>query len=137
MDRTTVLIARRRGFSLLELVLVMVILGLLAGVATFAIGPAAGRAKVRTTKTSMENIKSQITAFEVQKSRLPDSLDELITAGYLEDKVLKDGWSNEFYYRPTPNSVNPYELVSAGPDGELATEDDLEIWTIDHSDDQG
>jgi len=93
-------IARRgkaaRGFSLLELTLVLVILGLLAAVAAVAIGPAADRAKVRTTKASMETIKTQIQVFEAEKSALPASLQTLADQGYLDAQKLLDGWKQEF-----------------------------------------
>lgn len=120
----------RRGFSLLELMLVLVILGLLSTVAAVALLPQAEKAKVRTTKTSMNVIKQQITAFQLEKNRVPDSLFSLVPE-YLEDNGLQDGWNRDFYYQPTPNANRAYSLVSAGKDGQFETDDDIDVWTMD------
>lgn len=126
----TVARASRRGFSLLELMLVLVILGLLSTVAAVALLPQAEKAKVRTTKTSMNVIKQQITAYQLEKNRAPDTLFDLVP-DYLEDNGLQDGWNRDFYYSPTPNGARAYSLVSAGKDGQFETEDDIDVWTMD------
>lgn len=120
----------RRGFSLLELMLVLVILGLLSTVAAVALLPQAEKAKIRTTKTSMEVIRQQITAYQLEKNRVPDSLFSLVP-DYLEDKGLRDGWSRDFYYSATPNGARAFSLVSSGPDGQFETDDDIDVWTMD------
>ena len=120
----------RRGFSLLELMLVLVILGLLSTVAAVALLPQAEKAKIRTTKTSMNVIKQQITAYQLEKNRVPDALSILVP-DFLEEGGLRDGWSRDFYYSPTPNGARAFSLVSAGPDGQFETEDDIDVWTMD------
>ena len=119
----------RRGFSLLELMLVLVILGLLSAVAAVALIPQAERAKIRTTKTSMDVIKQQITAYQLEKNRAPDSLLSLVP-DFLEEGGLKDGWKQEFYYSATPNGARAFVLVSAGPDLQFETDDDIDVWTM-------
>ena len=119
----------RRGFSLLELMLVLVILGLLSTVAAVALLPQAEKAKIRTTKTSMNVIKQQITAYQLEKNRVPDALSILVP-DFLEEGGLRDGWSRDFYYSPTPNGARAFSLVSAGPDGQFETEDDIDVWTM-------
>lgn len=96
--------ATRPAFSLLELMLVLVILGLLSTVAAVALLPQAEKAKVKTTKASLEVIKSAITGFQIEKSRLPNSLNELIPT-YLEEGKMRDGWKRDFYYRPSPGGA--------------------------------
>jgi general secretion pathway protein G len=122
--------ASRRGFSLLELMLVLVILGLLSTVAAVALLPQAEKAKIRTTKTSMNVIKQQITAYQLEKNRVPDALSVLVP-DFLEEGGLRDGWSRDFYYSPTSNGARAFSLVSAGPDGQFETEDDIDVWTMD------
>ena len=118
----------RPGFSLLEITLVLVIIGLLLAGAAVAIGPAFLRAQERTTRSSMETIKSQIEAFRIENKRLPDSLAELVP-GYLEQGKMLDGWDNDYYYAPgDANSLYEYELMSAGKDLEFGTDDDLSVW---------
>lgn len=119
----------RRAFSLLELMLVLVILGLLSTVAAVALLPRAEQAKISTTKASLEVIKSAITGYQIEKSRLPESLEQLVP-DYLEEGKLRDGWKQPFYYRPTPGQVRPYELLSFGKDLEAGTEDDIDVWTM-------
>jgi general secretion pathway protein G len=127
--------AARPAFSLLELMLVLVILGLLSTVAAVALLPQADKAKVRTTKASLNVIQSAITQYQVEKSRLPGSLDELIP-NYLDaNKKLQDGWSQPFYYQATPGAGREYELMSFGKDLEPGTDDDISVWTMDFEDD--
>lgn len=129
--------AARGGFSLLELMLVVVILGLLTTVAAVALLPQAAKAKVRTTKVSMNVIKSGITQYQLEKSRVPDSIQVLMPE-FIEEGNLVDGWKNPFYYAATPNGARPYTLLSGGPDGDIETPDDnIDVWTMDFEDDQG
>lgn len=123
----------RPAFSLLELMLVLVILGLLSTVAAVALIPQAEKAKVRTTKSSMGTIKNAITQYQLEKSRVPDTVIELIPE-YLEDGDIRDGWKQPFYYKPTPNGVRAYTLMSFGKDMTPDTEDDIDVWTMDMED---
>ena len=121
----------RPGFSLLELMLVLVILGLLSTVAAVALIPQAQKAKVRTTKQSMGVIKNAITQYQLERSRVPETVVELIPE-YLEDGDISDGWKQPFYYKPTPNGVRDYTLMSFGKDMDPETEDDnIDVWTMD------
>lgn len=116
------------GFSLLEITLVLVIIGLLLAGAAVAIGPAFLRAQEKTTKNSMKVIQTQIDSFKLNNLRLPESLDELVPGFIQEKSQLNDGWSNPFYYIAYGANLTPeYDLVSAGPDGQFDTEDDLSI----------
>jgi len=129
-DSRTRPVLRRRApaFSLLEITLVLVIIGLLLAGAAVAIGPALGRAQERTTRASMETIKQQIEAYRLENKQLPQTLDDLVP-GYLEPGKMHDGWERDFFYMPTePGSQHEYELLSAGKDGEFDTADDLSIW---------
>lgn len=121
----------RPAFSLLELTLVLVIIGLLLAGAAVAIGPAFLRAQQRTTKSSMETIKRQIEAYKLENKRLPETLQALVP-GYLEAGRMKDGWDNDFYYQPNdPTAFPEFELISAGEDLEFNTADDLSIWEFE------
>ena len=129
--------AARGGFSLLELMLVVVILGLLTTVAAVALLPQAAKAKIRTTKVSMNVIKSGITQYQLEKSRVPDSI-QILMPEYIEEGNLVDGWKNPFYYLPTPNGARPYTLLSGGPDGDIETPDDnIDVWTMDFEEADG
>jgi len=119
----------RRAFSLMELTLVLLIMGILATVAVVAIGGRADAAKVTATKTTLNQIKRDLNAYQAQNNAYPSSLD-VIAANF--DNKLQDGWKRAFYYRPGDLGSNPpYRLSSAGPDGQHNTPDDIDVWTMD------
>ncbi|MCA9298615.1 MAG: type II secretion system protein GspG [Phycisphaerales bacterium] len=120
----------RRGFSLLELTLVLVIIGLLAGVAAVNLVGGAERAAIRTTKTSLETVKAAINSYYVTESSYPENLQVLILTKYLEDKPLKDGWDQPFYYAVPGMNGREFTLISTGKDKEAGTEDDIDVWTM-------
>jgi len=123
-------VARRAGgFSLLELTLVIVIIGLLMGVAAISLTGRVGEARVRTTEQSLMTIRNAVETYEAERASLPPSLDALVPT-YLQS-VPTDAWKNEFYYRvPTDASAyeHPFYLVSNGEDKEYGTEDDLDAF---------
>ena len=123
----------RRGFSLLELMLVLIIIGLVSTVAAVSVGGAMKRAKVRTTKATMDVIKSQIEIYQAEKSQLPADINTLVAQGYLQEGKTKDGWRQDLYYRPNQNNdptARPFELISLGEDGQPDTPDDINVWTM-------
>jgi general secretion pathway protein G len=129
-DRT---IARSaRGFSLLELTLVLVIIGVLTGIAGFAIMARGNQAKVTATKATMNNIRTAIQSFQLEKNGLPPTILAL-QGNYLASGVpIRDGWQREFLYSPSGDSPErPFILLSMGKDGVSGTEDDINIWTMD------
>jgi general secretion pathway protein G len=120
--------ARRAGFSLLELMLVLAIIGVLTAVAAWNIVGMGERAKIRATKASMSIIESAIKAYHLEQSTYPANFDVLVTGKFLEGDKVKDGFGNKFYYQPTNAPEKPFDLVSAGPDGKMATADDIDLW---------
>lgn len=121
----------RPGFSLIELTAVLVILGLLMAGAAIAVPAQIERARIRTTKTSMQTIKTQIESYRAENAGdAPASLAVLIPS-FMEEGSDLDGFKEPFYYLPTPGSTRAYELRSSGPDKEMGTEDDINVWTMD------
>jgi len=124
----------RRAFSLLELSLVLLIIGLLMGVAAWNFVGRANAAKIQTTKATMALIKAAIQQYQVHENSYPVDLDAL-TKGrnpYIDDsKKNMDSWDHTFRYAVPGRENHPFSLVSAGEDGQFGTEDDLDIWTMD------
>jgi len=129
--RTTdsrVMYSAARGFSLLELTLVLVIIGLLMGVAVVSLSGGAERARENTTKATMNTLKTQLNVYFAEKARLPESLDVLVTDRYIEPNSLNDAWKRPFYYQPHTDGSGTYDLVSAGKDGLFETpEDNIDV----------
>jgi general secretion pathway protein G len=130
--RTKPIRRRRRGFSLIELTLVLAIIGALMAVAVISIAGTGSRAKKRTTQASMTTIKSALSSYHLEHSSYPPDLRTLITTKFLEDKKLKDGWDNDFVYDPRGrNTDQPFILASPGEDKTMGNEDDIDVWTMD------
>lgn len=113
------------AFSLIELMAVVLIMGILGTVVTVVIGPKIFKARDGTTKTSMQVIQRELDSYFGEKTVYPSTLD------VLEIDNVKDGWDMPFFYKSTPENVNPYMLSSAGKDKEHGTADDIDVWTMD------
>lgn len=131
---------RRRGFTLMEVLLVLailVILGSLVGVSIFQMQK---NANVRAAKTQIGMIEKALTAYQVDMGSYPSSqqgLDALMavpadarnaakwSGPYLEKQIPGDPWGNPFTYELT--SPEQFQITSPGPDGSAGTADDITI----------
>ncbi len=122
----------RPGFSLLELMLVLVIIGVLTALAAWNLVGTGNRAKIRATKASLSQIQSMLKTYYLEQNTYPPDIATLVSAKYLEAKRDKDGFNRAFYYQlRTGNEERPFDLISAGPDGSLGTTDDIDVWTME------
>ncbi|MCH9057084.1 MAG: type II secretion system protein GspG [Planctomycetes bacterium] len=115
------------GFSLLELMAVVLIMGILGGVVVVALGPKIFKARVSTTKSSMKTLKSELQAYYHEHTSYPATLRELDID---ESEPILDGWDRDFYYKATPEGERPFLLISNGKDGKPNTIDDIDVWTM-------
>ena len=119
----------RRGFSLLELTLVILIIGVLMGVAAVAFGPALLKGKTTATKASMTTLKQALERYQGENNQWPSALAPL-APGFVQE-VPTDGWDNPFYYAAPGQAGRPFDLISAGEDGAYGTPDDINVWNMD------
>jgi general secretion pathway protein G len=121
----------RAGFTLVEILLVVAILGILAGVAVVSMSGKVAKANTAAARTSITAIRTAIDVYEVDNGVYPAGLQNLVARGsennwngpYLRDaRMAKDPWGNDFQYTAKEGSV---ELRSAGPDLQMGTEDDI------------
>lgn len=136
---------RQRGFTLIELMIVVVILGLLATIIMPKILDRPEQARRTKAKIDIRNIESALALFKTDTGRFPDTsegLEALVTdpgvegynrEGYL-DRVPADPWGNKYVYiSPGIHSKN-YDLESYGKDGEdggMDDDADIESWNIE------
>lgn len=117
------------GFTLLELMIVIIIIGVLGAIVGLNLVGAADKAKRDATVTSMRQLQQGLKMYHARYSAYPPTemgLSALINENILQN-YPKDGWSNEFdYFAPTPNSL--YTIVSYGSDGREGGEADI-YWT--------
>jgi general secretion pathway protein G len=126
---------RRRGFTLLELLLVLAILVVLGGIVAVNVVGTGQAANVDATTAQLKMLKSNIDMFQIRMNSLPESLEELRDGPSDAAKKAKwvapiiteipsDAWGNELKYTVSGNS---YELRSGGIDGQMNTEDDIVV----------
>jgi general secretion pathway protein G len=140
MKKNGKLVARRArqsaapsGFTLIELLLVMVILAILAAVIVPKFTGRTEQAKQSRALQDITNLKAQLNTFEVDTGSFPASLDQLRensanTAnwhGPYIDKLPQDPWSHDYIYHPPTGDSTEFQILSAGPDGQEGTADDI------------
>ena len=116
-----------KGFTLVELLLVVAILGILATVAIMNVGGMSDEAREKATRTSIATIEQSARMFEIRTGKYPDSIDQLMQPmgdrpPLLDKKSMNDQWGNPFVFKKTANFI---EIRSAGKDGAMNTQDDL------------
>lgn len=129
----------RSGFSLAEMMVVIVIIGLLATLVVPNVMEKFRTAGVEKAKTDITALVNALNEYAIRNAgKYPDSLEALVTPDqggyrYLQaQKVPKDPWKQEYQYEPPqPGSGNPDPRVwSNGKDGAPGGEDDIDSRTM-------
>lgn len=124
--------SRQRGFTLIEIMVVMVILGLLVAVVAPNIMGRSDQAKVTIARTQISNIANALDLYRLDNGHYPstqqglEALSQRPTGtpeprnwnpdGYLKN-VPEDPWGSQYQY-VSPGSNGPYDLYSLGADGQ-------------------
>lgn len=115
-------VAGEGGFSMIELMVVIVIIGMLAALVGVNVIGNLGEAEVNTAKAQIQNLKTALMSYRLEFKKFPDNLDQLVNNSknktFLDPpQVPKDPWGNDYVYKkPGPNGA-PYEIVCYGSDG--------------------
>ena len=128
------------GFTLVELVLVLVILATLAAIVVPKFAGRTEQAKVTAAGTQIANLEIVLDAFEVDNGFYPKGsggLDDLVEqpsqaknwrGPYMKETPI-DPWGNEYIYdNPGKHNARGIDLMSMGPDGRVGGDDDITNW---------
>lgn len=130
----------RAGLTLLEVMIVLAIIALIAGLAAPRMMDSFGRAKTRTASIQLENLKGAVRLFYLDVGRYPseaEGLQALLEAPsgldgwmgpYLDGAAdLSDPWERAYLYR-SPAGEKPFEILTYGRDGRAGgTREDSDI----------
>src|SRR5579884_507664 len=133
--------ADRRGFTLIELLVVIVILGILAAVIVPRFMGRTEDAKIGSAKTQISAFKTALEMYNADTGTYPADLNALQAnpggvsnwkGPYLKDvqSVPLDPWGNPYVYTHPGQHSQDYDIVSAGPDGQMGTADDITSWSL-------
>ena len=108
---------RNAGFTLLELLVVIVIIGLLAGYVAPRYFSQVGKSEIQVAKAQIESFEKAIDQYRLDKRRYPTAEEGLAAVQpYLKKALPNDPWDRPYVYR-TPGAKGEYEIVSYGRDG--------------------
>ena len=134
MTSRTIYKSARPGFSLLEVVTVLIIIGILGSIAAVNFAGSGEKARIDATKASMRTLKNALQEYQLREDNYPADLNILVTGQYLEPQSLLDAWKNNYFYRPQHPAGRGFTLISYGKDKALDLEpggDDIDLWSID------
>lgn len=122
---------RSAGFSLIEIIIVITIIGLIVGWAATNIFGKQDQAQWRVAKSQITQLGATLDQYKLDTGRYPNSQEGLKAlvqqpsgvsnwvGPYVKNaEALKDPWKNELIYRSPGSDNRPYEIVSLGSDGQ-------------------
>lgn len=150
---------RARGFTLIEVMIVIAIVLALAAIVGVAVLGRRDQADVSITQIKLNNLKSAMRQFRLDYGRWPTEeegvavlwdrevldpeadVNKYLSGGYLEEPTPEDQWGNEWGYRfpSVRGDESEYDLWSFGPNGEDedGEGDDIVSWRRDENDEFG
>jgi general secretion pathway protein G len=119
------------GFTMIELLIVVVILGLLMSLVAPTMFSKVDSTKIKTARAQMQMLETSLDTYWLDMGEYPTKLDNLYRSSlpgwdgpYLPKAVPDDPWSNPYFYQSPGPDGEPFVLMSHGKDGRQGGEDD-------------
>jgi general secretion pathway protein G len=139
------------GFTLIEILLVVILIGILASIAVPRFTDSTNQARIAAARADIQTLSLSLDMYELAAGRFPDTsqgLKALVekpslppeplswNGPYLKKReVPRDPWGNDYVYEYPGKHGTDYDLFSPGPDGIAGNNDDIANWN--NSDDAG
>lgn len=128
------------GFTLIEILIVVIILGILAALVVPRLAGRSEEARIAAAKSDIDGgISLALDLYEADNGRYPNRLEDLTRepsdaqnwkGPYLKKGLPKDPWGQPYVYRfPGTRNSRMFDLFSLGPDGQESTADDIVNWS--------
>jgi general secretion pathway protein G len=114
--------AAARGMTLIEIMVVLVILGLIAGAIGFSVFGQLKDAQIKSAKLDLQGLSNGVDLYHVDTGQWPDSLQQLVPK-YVRE-VRKDPWGKDYAY---VRAGDGYDVYSYGPDKAKGGGDDINV----------
>ncbi len=115
---------KQRGFTLVEIMIVLVLIALLGGLVAPKLLGKLKSGQAKAAKAQIDRLGMAVETYYLDTGRMPNSLQDLISGSgtsnwngpYIKENALKDPWGNPYQYTQ-PGQHGDYDIVSYGADG--------------------
>lgn len=131
----------KRGFTFMEIMFVVVIIGILLGLVGPKLVGKSKKAKIKAAEAQISNFKTSLNSYEMNVGEFPSTsqglkalverpsdVEEDDWEGPYMDDIPKDPWNREYIYKSPGEHNKDFDLSSMGPDRQEGTEDDITNW---------
>ncbi|NYT28107.1 type II secretion system major pseudopilin GspG [Candidatus Thiodubiliella endoseptemdiera] len=119
---------KQAGFTLIEIMIVVVIIGILSSIILPKIIDKPNEARVQKARSDIQTISSVLDLYKLDKFNYPTTDEGIsVLVGQYLKKLPKDPWGNDYYYL-SPGEHSDFDLYSSGVDKKLGGGDDINNW---------